>query len=105
LRLYAHHLAAYDRAIVSEAVKRIALRPRREGETAFPELGAVVDEVIAIRRQETRHRANTREREIAEKWFWTWVEDQVLMTGKTEQQILDEVRAPGYTNRKAREAA
>jgi hypothetical protein len=37
-----------------------------------------------------------------ERWFWEHVEFQMLRTGETEQQVLDAIKTPGFTGRRAR---
>lgn len=34
--------------------------------------------------------------------FWEYVDHQVRVTGRSEQQVLDDIRLPGWTRRKAR---
>lgn len=34
--------------------------------------------------------------------FWNWVDDRVRMSGRSEQEVLDSIRLPGWTGRKAR---
>jgi hypothetical protein len=40
--------------------------------------------------------------EKMERWFWEHVEYRMELTGQTEQEILDSIREPGFTNRIAR---
>ena len=103
-RMYARHLAEFDVADVKEAVRQIAITARGEGETAFPAMGNIIDKVFYVRKVRVKEMANRRMREMQEADFWHWVSDRMADTGKTEQEILDAVTAPGYTNRKARVA-
>ncbi len=48
LSLYSSHLTKYGETEIKKAMLKLALEPRREGETAFPDL-ATVDQ--AIRRE------------------------------------------------------
>lgn len=34
--------------------------------------------------------------------FWAWVDDRIRATGQSEQSILDSIRQPGWTGRRAR---
>ena len=40
--------------------------------------------------------------ETVERWFWQHVEDQVAETGETEQEVLNAIKTPGLTGRRAR---
>lgn len=51
--------------------------------------------------QQAPHRQRA-DRARDEASFWAWVDEQVRRTGRTEQQILDGVRAPGWVGLKAR---
>lgn len=76
--------------------------PRREGETAFPDLGTIEDAVkIEVRAKNARDRMQKMHEE-QEANFWNWVDFRIEVTGKSEQEILDAVRVPGYTGRHAR---
>ena len=86
------------RAVCAE----LADTPRREGETAFPERGKLIaklHEIADVRRRERRIKL---QREVCEAWFWRWVDEQIEDTGKQEQEVLDSVKASGFTGRKAR---
>jgi len=52
---------------------------------------------------------DTRDRKLAEGYleemesrFWQYIDDEIAQTGKTEQEILDSIKVPGYTGLKAR---
>ena len=47
-------------------------------------------------------RANQREREAREKDFWNHIDYLKETSRKSEQEILDSIKATGYTCRKAR---
>jgi len=53
---------------------------------------------------ERRRKDASRYLERAEQWFWQHVEYQMAQTGATEQEVLDSIKTPGYTGRKARQA-
>jgi hypothetical protein len=37
--------------------------------------------------------------ETLERWFWEHVDFQMELTGKSEQEILNAVKTPGFTGR------
>jgi hypothetical protein len=41
--------------------------------------------------------------EMMEHSFWRHVEYIMSQTGETEQQVLDAIKTPGYTGRRARQ--
>jgi hypothetical protein len=41
--------------------------------------------------------------EQVEQWFWQHVEYQMTQTGESEQEVLDAIKTPGFTGRKARQ--
>jgi hypothetical protein len=41
--------------------------------------------------------------ETMERWFWQHIEYQMAQTGETEQEVLDAIKTPGFTGRKARQ--
>jgi len=43
--------------------------------------------------------------ETVERWFWQHVEDQMAKTGETEQEVLNAIKTPGFTGRRARQRA
>jgi hypothetical protein len=45
LRVYSTGLASFDPRDIREAVKKLSLRRRRDGETAFPDFATMRDEV------------------------------------------------------------
>lgn len=51
--------------------------------------------------QQAPHRQRA-DRARDERSFWAWVDEQVRATGRTEQKVLDSVKAPGWTGLKAR---
>jgi hypothetical protein len=102
LQLYAAELAAWPPEDVNKVLRAMAYIPRRDGETAFPELGQIVERIKAIGRYRRAEEQGRTERDKCEAWFWQWVSEQVEDTGKTEQAVLDGVKYPGFTGRKAR---
>lgn len=102
LELYSARLSSLPDEDVRTVLQEIADADRKEGETAFPVLGKIVERVLMIgytRKQEQRTAAD---RSKQEEWFWRWVNEQIEDTGKMEQEVLDGVRIPGFTGRTAR---
>lgn len=100
--VYAKHLARFPAECVKEAIEALSRRPRGEGETAFPDLGTVeaaVREAVGKRNAAERMRQR---REQNERDFWNWIDLHIERSGLSEQEILDRVKTPGYTGRKAR---
>ena len=61
--------------------------------------------VIEVQREQQRRTAKQRLDEENEQHFWAWIDERLAdpeNAGMTEQQILDTVKVPGYTGRKAR---
>jgi len=87
---------------VREAVNAIAEKPRGEGETAFPDLGTIVQHAKAVMAAENARGRMRRMHAEAEADFWKWVDFRKEQTAKSEQEILNAVATPGYTGRKAR---
>jgi hypothetical protein len=88
LNLYAFNLSKFELSDVRDVVRRIAMRPRAEGETAFPELGAIMGEVQVLdrRHREQARQARQQREEIAE--FWRNLPFLLERTGETEEQFL-----------------
>ncbi len=103
-KLFARHLAEFEVGDVKEAVKQLACTAKGEYEQPFPSLGQIIDRVFAVRKARVREMAMQKMRECDEANFWDWVDEQIYYFGKSEQEILDAVRTPGYTGRKARVA-
>jgi hypothetical protein len=87
---------------VKETLAEWRIKP---GASYFPRPDEIATEIE--RQREARSRTATAQRsqrETAEReaWFWKWVGERVAIEDKTEQEILDSVRTPGYTGRKAR---
>lgn len=102
--LYSAALSGFPEADVRALVERIARERRREGETAFPSLGQLVEPLQATAAARQRERAQRKQRESEWADFWCWVEEQKAESGRSEQEILDSIRVPGYTGLKARNA-
>jgi hypothetical protein len=88
LKLYALKLFHQDPRDVKAAVGRIASEPRREGETAFPDLGTVLAHVNTAKfaRRNKEEREKDLEREKAE--FADYVRYRMESRGETLEQIL-----------------
>jgi hypothetical protein len=90
---------------VRDALASLRIRP---GQAFFPrpdEVAAEIERQLETRRHEYMRRESQRQSEEQEAWFWTWVEERVQETGMTEQEVLDQVKVPGYMGRKARRPA
>jgi hypothetical protein len=68
----------------------------------FPQPAEIEEECEELARAARALKADRERRAEYEKHFWEWVDFRKEMTGLTEQEILDSVREPGYTNRQAR---
>jgi hypothetical protein len=104
LKLYSSQLSEYAEGDVRAACREIAHNPRKEGETAFPELGKIIWQIKVIVDERRREQRSQAQYNKCEAWFWSWVTEQVEDSGKTEQQVLDSVKVSGYIGRKARNA-
>lgn len=103
LVLYAGRLSEWELADLLPVIDEIALRNRRDGETAFPSLADIVER---LRARITQMRSEKRTRAILEeidKSFWEAVDYQKELTGETEQEVLDQINTPGFTGRRARQ--
>ncbi|WP_446744277.1 hypothetical protein [Silvibacterium acidisoli] len=78
-KLYVKHLQEFPIEVVKEAVKRIALEPRRDGETAFPPLAVVHARARAVKAEFKRRELVEEERRKDEEEFLKcvseWMED------------------------------
>jgi hypothetical protein len=87
---------------VRDALGEMRIKP---GQSFFPRPDEVA-EMIERKREAGLHEAALREGEKRKKQdehdFWAWVDEQVELSGQTEQQVLDGIKTPGYTGRKAR---
>lgn len=105
MKLYSAKLSEFPLEDVCAVCAEIADTPRREGETAFPERGALV---ARLRRIESDRRYQHRvqaQRAQQEANFWQWVDERIEDTGKPEQEILDAVKVLGFAGRMARNDA
>jgi hypothetical protein len=102
LKLYSAKLSSFDPRDVQEAVGKLAMEERREGETSFPALATIVSRVEAARVRRRRAEVVESEKEEDERNFWAWVDERLQDTGKDEQSFLDSLRIPGYTGLRAR---
>ena len=103
LVLYTERLSAWELSDLLPVIEQFSLQSRRKGETAFPALGDIIErlqarEVHSHGEHKSRAFAQQRERE-----FWTYVDGRKERTGETEQEVLDGIKTPGYTGRRARQ--
>jgi hypothetical protein len=99
---YARKLEVWPVQEIHQACQNIARRPRREGETAFPALADIVSELRSQSGSNAQKDAARRNAEEIEGFFWEHVSYQMEVTGRTEQEVLDLIKVPGYTGRRAR---
>lgn len=73
LKVYAQELAGFAEVDVAAGIRNLALTPRGPGETAFPDLGTVIQ---AVSRVQSERLAKERQiaREAADR---AWVEDRL----------------------------
>lgn len=102
LALYVTALAKWPIDSVQNVCTKVATSPRREGETAFPALGDLLEALRMHRAAKAQDNANRLERESREQDFWDHIDYLKKTTGKSEQEVLDSIKATGYTGRKAR---
>lgn len=105
--IYAAKLAQFPLDAVKEAIAKLAETPRQEGETAFPDLGTVLNATRAVIASRAKSDADKKRNERYEKEFWEWVDFCIgdprgFAYGLDEQTFLDTVRIAGYEGRKAR---
>lgn len=60
LVVYTHSLADLPPAMVQRACERLALRPKREYETALPDVGAIRETVAEVRREDLETERNAK---------------------------------------------
>lgn len=102
LNLYIKTLAEWPIDFIQHVCTQMAMVPRREGETAFPTLGDFMEALKMHRARKAQEKANRRESEYREKNFWSHIDDLKETSGMSEQEVLDSIRVPGFTGRKAR---
>lgn len=103
LVLYAENLSGWELSELLPAIKQIALQTRKKGETAFPPLADILERLQAGMVQSHGEHKSSALKEQHEQEFWMHVDYMKESTGKTEQEVLDAIKTPGYTGRKARE--
>jgi hypothetical protein len=64
LKLYCSEICSFREDDISVAIRRLALRPRREGETAFPTLGTLY---AAIRHEQFEREEHERKQDALEE--------------------------------------
>lgn len=92
LELYAQKLTQFPFESVNVAIGKIALEPRREGETAFPELATVLARV-EVEELAARCRAAAMKRDREEKeYFERYLQERMEETGDSREVILARIR-------------
>lgn len=100
---YAENLSEWELSDLLPVIKQFSLQSRKKGETAFPAIGDIIERLYARKvpsRGEYRSRADS---EQQERYFWAHVDFTKERTGETEQEVLDAIKTPGFTGRKARQ--
>lgn len=97
----ARKLENWPPAEVRAACVSIGKRSRAEGEPAFPTLGILLDELKALSSSRVQHKSADRNSAEIEQFFWEHVDYQMEITGKTEQEVLDGIKQPGFIGRRA----
>lgn len=100
--LYSAALCKYPESDVRTVIDAIAKRRRGEGEKAFPSLGDLVEPLEKMAVVKRRREAEQKRRDAEWADFWSWVDGRISETGRSEQEILDSIRTPGYRGLKAR---
>lgn len=103
-RDYAQLALKYSLPKVRAALEALRIDPEQ---TFFPKPEDVAGEIErqALLAGHARGLEQTRQLLAqSEVDFWAWVGDRMAATGKSEQEILDAVKVPGFTGRKARTA-
>lgn len=98
---YARKLEAWPDDEIYDACQNLSRRPRKEGETAFPELGAIIAELRQASSSRVGKTAAEKNAAEIEDFFWEHVDYQIELRGCPEQQFLDTVMQPGFVGRKA----
>jgi hypothetical protein len=99
---YCENLTEWELSDLSPVIREISLRTRKKGETAFPPLADIVELLQAGKAHRDVVNKSHAHQEQQEKDFWEHVDYMKEQTGETEQQVLDAIRTPGFTGRKAR---
>jgi hypothetical protein len=86
---------------VREACIALGKRERREGEPAFPPLGAIIEELKRLGSNRASQTATERSNAELEQFFWEHIDYKVETFHLTEQQALDTIQQPGFVGRKA----
>ncbi len=101
--LYARRLYEWKLSDLVPVIEGLALQSRKRGETAFPPLAAIV-EGVKLRTAQSHDDIKSRtSREEQEQAFWEHVDYLKQDTGLTEQIVLDQIKTPGFTGRRARQ--
>ena len=102
LKLYVSTLMDWPVEDVEQVCTKIATSPRREGETAFPPLGNILEDLRACKAAKLRTDKAKANAAFLEQSFWDHIEWRMEATGQSEQDVLDSIRQPGFIGRKAR---
>jgi hypothetical protein len=93
----------YSLAKLRAALAELRIKP---GQGFFPRPDEVAEEIERQAETNGRRAADRDAQAQRAEWeagFWKWVEERLAENpGMTEQQVLDSIKTPGYTGRKAR---
>jgi len=81
---------------VQQVCAKLATTPRREGETAFPPLGNIVEELKAQKAAREHLNTSAKLRASDMRALWDHLQYQSELFHKSKQEILDEIKKPGY---------
>jgi hypothetical protein len=102
LVLYCERLSAWELSDLLPVIEEFSRQSRKKGETAFPPLGDFIERLQAgVVHRHGGHKSRAL-RERREQEFWAHVEYMKERMGETEQEVLDAIKMPGFTGRKAR---
>jgi len=104
LALYTERLYEWELSDLMPVIDGIALRSRMRGETAFPPLADIIDGLKARTARSQSDSKSRGVREQQEQAFWEHVDYLKQRDGITEQEVLDQIKSPGFTGRRARDS-
>jgi hypothetical protein len=103
LTLYSRRLESEPIEYVLSVVRKMGEVPRRDGEAAFPPLGNIVEELRLLKARMCQQSASEKRRASDMKNLSDYVDFESERTGRNAQQILDEIRTPGFVGLKVEE--
>jgi hypothetical protein len=95
----------YSLPKVQAALAALRIDPKQAFFPRPDEVAAQIEAAENARAAEYQRRATQRMLDNLQEQFWEWVDFQLTLPewqGKSEQELLDSIKAPGYTGLKAR---